>query len=233
VKQFIDQTFIARIDRDSAAVLEEMSFEHCVFINCCLSVTKDVRKRSTVRNVRLRGCRFESGVIGPAVLNEVVIDGLSSPDLILAWSPFFRHVALRNRVGAIRINKVPHFSDYDPKMLVSFDRARAEFYAATDWAIDISEAEFQEFSVRGIPAHLIRRDPATQVIVSREKAADTSWRDKVASWNSHWPMVIDMALEDGEPAVILFAPRATQKKRYQKLVDGLQNLRDIGVAEPD
>jgi len=29
------------------------------------------------------------------------------------------------------------------------------------------------------------------------------------------------------------APKGIQKARFQKLVDGLANLRDIGVADPD
>lgn len=233
MKEHVEQAFLALFDVDSGALYENLSFERCVFTNCNLAMTKRLEKRSTVRNVRLVDCRMQGGTIGPAILEDVLVDGLSAGDLVRVWSPFFRRVTLRNRMGSLKINKAPHFVDRDPQLLRTFDDARAEFYASVDWALDISEAKFTLFEASGVPARLIRRDPATQAVVLGEKAADRTWRKKVARWNKYWPMFITASLDYGDPDVVLVAPKAAPKKRFQELVDGIQNLRDLGVAEPD
>ena len=46
--------------------------------------------------------------------------------------------------------------------------ARAAFYAETDWALDISEAKLLGLRCEGVPLHLIRRDPQTQVILDKQ-----------------------------------------------------------------
>lgn len=106
-------------------------------------------------------CRLDGNAyIGPAVLEDVTIDGLSYSDLVVACGPVFRHVTLRRRVGAIKINAVPHMIDRSPRILADFAAARTRFYASTDWALDISEAEFREFEIEGVPADSSRsRDP--------------------------------------------------------------------------
>jgi hypothetical protein len=102
-----------------------------------------------------------------------------------------------------------------------------------DWALDISEALFKEFDMHGVPARLVRRDPATQVIVTREKALQPGWRSKLDPSNTFWPFVIDLFLQDGEPDIVLVAPKGKRKKDYLSLLDGLNDLRQAGVAEPD
>ncbi|MBZ0090224.1 MAG: hypothetical protein K8H90_07585 [Thermoanaerobaculia bacterium] len=235
MKVFEDRTFVARHDKDSSAVFEHAAFRRCIFVNCTLSDTKDVTRRSTVRDVALTDCRIEgSAVVGPAVLDEVVIDGLSYHDLVLAFGPLLRHVTLRNRVGAIKINAEPHMVDRSPAMLAAFAAARAEFYAATDWALDISEAEFTAFEIDGVPAQLIRRDRDTQAVVRRATLAGTERHNTIPAWNEHWSNVIELALEDdSEYDIVLVAPKAAPKRTFRKLVDGIQNLRDLGIAEPD
>ena len=119
-------------------------------------------------------------------------------------------------------------------MLAEFAAARATFYAATDWALDISEAEVLELEIEGVPADLIRRDPATQAIVRRGTVAGTSWQHAVPAWNEHWSTVIEMALdEESDDDIVLVAQKAAKRKKFQTLVDGIENLRDLGIAEPD
>jgi len=44
-----------------------------------------------------------------------------------------------------------------------FDEANAEYYSTVDWALDIGRGEFVELDLRSVPAHLVRRDPETEV----------------------------------------------------------------------
>ena len=119
-------------------------------------------------------------------------------------------------------------------MLADFAAARARFYAATDWALYISRAEVLELEIEGVPADLIRRDPATQAIVRRRTVAGTSWQDTIPPWNEHWSAVIEMALdEESDDDIVLVAPKAAKKKKFQRLLDGIENLRDLGIAERD
>lgn len=235
LKVFEGRTFVARHDTDSGAVVEHAVFRRCTFVNCTLSDTKDVTRRSTVRHVELIDCRVEGNAgVGPAVLDEVLIEGLSYHDLVLAFGPLFRHVTLRHRVGAIKINAEPHIVDRSPAMLAAFAAARARFYAATDWALDISEAEFTACEIDGVPADLIRRDLETQAIVRRAALAGRQWQNTIPAWNEHWSTAIELALEDdSEYDIILVAPRAAPKKTFRTLIDGIQNLRDLGIADPD
>lgn len=95
--------------------------------------------------------------------------------------------------------------------------------------LDIREAEFIEADLRGMPGHLVRRDPATQSLVTREKALQSAWRTLDFS-KTYWPDAIELFLEGGLSSVVLVAPKRVSS--FRKLLDGLEKLRDAGVAEP-
>jgi hypothetical protein len=97
--------------------------------------------------------------------------------------------------------------------------------------MDISEASFSTFDCEGIPSRLIRRDPDTQVVVKHEKIRRKGWQKKLASWNTHWPFILELRTWSPDQDFILVAPR--RSKGFRKLVEGLNDLRDAGIAEPD
>jgi hypothetical protein len=227
------QNFLQRFDRDSGALYESIQFINCNFDNCALSLTKSPGLRSIVRNVLVTNCVTSNCGIGPAVFEDVTVDGLDTNDLLILWSPLFKHVTLRGKVGKIKINTAAHFVDRSAEVQQPFDLARAKFYEEVDWALDISKAEFKEFDMHGVPARLVRRDTATQVVVTRERALQPGWRERLSATNTHWPFVIDMFLQDGEPDIVLVAPKGKRKRDFTRLVDGLAELRQAGVAEPD
>ena len=74
----------------------------------------------------------------------------------------------------------------------------------------------------------------TQVVVRRKNLARCGWRKKVAPWNRYWVDIIDVIFEDDPPDdAVLVAPKAVRKTKLQQMIDGLNDLRDIGVADPD
>src|SRR5262249_22631420 len=164
------KTFKKLFDDDSGAVFKDLAFNKCVFDNCALSLTKSPALRSTVRNVQITNCMSVNCGIGPAVFEDVVVDGLETNDLLILWGPLFEHMKLIGKIGRIKINTAAHFVDRSPETQGPFALAKSEFYKGVDWALDISEAHFREFDMHGVPARLVRRDPATQVVVTREKA---------------------------------------------------------------
>ncbi len=230
---FSSQEFDSLFDRCSGATFEDFKFERCTFNNCAISLTKEVPRRAVVRNVWLEQCTSINCGIGPAIFEDVTVDGLTTNDLLILWGPLFKHVTLKGKIGKIKINTAVHHVDRSPEVQSPFDSAQKSFYGAVDWALDIQEASFQEFDMHGVPASLVRRDPATQVVVTRQRALQEGWRDKISPKNTYWPFVIDMFLEDEEPDIVLVAPKGKPKKKYIELLDGLNDLRQAGVVEPD
>lgn len=231
--RYSNRTF-SRLFDDGGTTFTNMEFDNCVFDWCGLSLAKVVGRRSTVRNVRLLNCSSVNHCgIGPAIFEDVTVDGLATSFLLLLWCPLFKHVAIKGKIGRVRINQ--HVDGMDPSAEVQrpFDLARTRFYETVDWALDISAAEFKEFDMHGVPARLVRRDPATQVVVTREKALRPGWREQLSPGNTLWPLVIDMFLQDCEPDIVLVAPKGKPKREFASLVNGLNELRQAGVAEPD
>jgi hypothetical protein len=227
------KTFYKLYDDDSGIVIENLVLDACVFDNCTLSHTTNTARRSAVRNVRLKNCVSVNCDIGPAVFEDVTVDGLETNDLLILWGPLFNHVTLKGKIGKLKVNLAAHFVDRSPETQQPFNLARSRFYETVDWALDISEAHFKEFDMHGVPARLVRRDPATQVVVTREKALLPGWREQLSPSNTLWPLVIDMFLEDGEPDIVLVAPKGKPKRKFTALLEGLNELRRAGVAEPD
>lgn len=105
-------------------------------------------------------------------------------------------------------------------------------YETVDWAMDISEARFTgiEMSRCDIPARLIRRDPATQVVVTRESVSNGDWA--TASTDSGgWQIAIEDFLASGVPDTVLVACK--RGRFFKGQLAAIKRLRDMEVALPD
>ena len=234
MRRIADRQFVSLFDDRRASQFEDLQFERCVFTNCVLAQSTDPGVRSHVRNVEMTNCQAVGCSIGPALLENVVVDGLTTADLLIVWGALFRRVTLQGRMGSVKVNAYPDIDERNTRLCRPFDQARSKFYDATDWALDISNAVFASFDATGIPARLIRRDPVTQAVVRRANVEKGNWRKKVPAWNRHWVDTIDVIFDDDPPEdAVLVAPRAARKAKLQTLIEGLDNLRQLGVADPD
>jgi hypothetical protein len=129
MKEFGNRQFLSLFDDDSAAMFADRTFERCLFTNCVLANTERIDRRSTVKNVTLTDCRQVGCAVGPAILEDVLVDGLDTSDLFIVWGALFRRVTLRNRVGSIKINPYPQIDESNAKLARPFDHAREDFYA--------------------------------------------------------------------------------------------------------
>lgn len=222
------QTFIGLKDIDSGRVLEDLELERCTFEGCGLSTTDLPERRTIVRNVVARNCRLAGVSVGPAIFEDVLVDGLAIHDLQLVWGASFRHVTLRGRIGRIAVRPTLP-AEEPPGAARRIADANRAFYETVDWALDISGAEFAEFEAAGIPARLIRRDPETQVVVTRAAAQRGDWRqlDLTGTW---WAIALEQLAKGEYPDEVFVAPRRHRKLR--QLVAGLRRLQDAGIAEP-
>jgi len=230
---FENRTFGRLFDRDSGRLFNGIEFQHCYFQGCALSLTHSPELRSTVRDVILRDCEQRGCIIEAAVFDTVTVDGLETNGLLQTWATVCNHVTLRGRIERLMCSSALA-PDVDglapPSHQRRFDDANETFYASVDWALDIREAEFEECDLRGVPGHLIRRDPSTQVLITRSAAMTGRWRSLDLS-DTYWPTALDFFLESQAKNIVLVAPK--RHRKFKRYLDGLLKLRDCGVAEPD
>lgn len=231
--EYKSHTFRKLYDRDGALCLEDIRLENCVFENCALSLTKDVHLRSAVRNVSVKNCKANGCGIGPAIFENVEVDGLETNDLLIVWAATFHHVKLAGKIGKIKINPWAHFADRTEATQGPFNRSREAFYRTIDWALDISEARFKGFDVTGIPARLFRRDPESQAVVTRERVTAENGQRIAKADGNPWLPWIRGALSDGSSDGVLVTPLGAPKTQYEKFLHGLQQLRDLGIVEAE
>lgn len=229
-KIFANQEFRSFYDRNSGRIFRDLEFRKCRFISSSLSITRNPKRRSIVRNVRLTQCEEIGCAIDTAIIEDTIIDGLKTSDLFQCWGAVYKHVTLKGNIGRIMISPFVATAMAKPREQAAFDKANEEYYKTVNWALDITEGRFYECELQRVPARLIKRDPETQVVITREKAVLGEWK-KLDLSKTHWATSIEFFLERGDPDVVLVAPKRHPK--YPDLLDGLKMLRDAGVAEPD
>ncbi|MGN7160043.1 hypothetical protein [Sphingomonas sp. SAFR-052] len=236
MKEFKNETFSRLFDRGDRRRIEDMAFHECQFENCALSLTEDIAQMSEVRRVEMVDCAINGCHTGPMVASEVTISGLKTNDLLIFWSPFLDRVVLSGEIGKIKINANGGTSTVSRRQQQFFDEYRAKFYAGVEWALDISKASFKEFDIRGVPGKLIRRDPESQILITRERAlefATRGWEKQLDSSNKIWPFMVNLFLSDGDADTVFVAPLGAAKAKRDVMLNGLHELRRIGLAEPD
>jgi hypothetical protein len=236
MKEFHNERFYQLYDRGDQLRLEDMKFENCEFTRCAISLTEQFGRMSTVQNVSLTDCAFINCQTGPTIFSNIAINNLKASDLLILWSPYFDRVTFSGDICKIKVNTTADPSTWENEKQKPFNDFRKQFYANVEWALDISQARFKEFDLESVPAHLVRRDPESQIVVTREKAlqfARPGWEKLLDPACKHWAFVIDLFLSDGDADVVLIAPLGAVKAKRDPLLKGLQELRRIGLAEPD
>jgi hypothetical protein len=161
---------------------------------------------------------------------------LKTNDLLILWSPYLDRVELSGDIGKMKVNVAADPSTRGKPAQKPFDEYRTQFYSSVEWALDISRARFKEFDIRGVPGKLIRRDPESQVLITRKRAlqvATAGWKQQLDPSNKLWPFMIDLFLGDGDADTVFVAPLGASKAKRDPLLKGLQEFRRIGLAEPD
>lgn len=230
---FTGQTFESWQDRPSllpwqrGRFFEDLEFLECVFDRCLISVTADPRRRSRARNLRFVNCSAKAVTIYSLEAERVVVDGLRTESLLQVVGAVFKHCILKGKIGSILIcGPRGDIGSIQERQLL--EQCNAKFYSDVDWALDISGGEFAEIDLRGVPGHLIKRDPSTQALVSRQRALEGKWRELDLS-GTHWPIALEKLAESGRTSEVFVAGRGA--RNFKKLLDGLNRLRDAGVAE--
>ncbi|MEX2316722.1 MAG: hypothetical protein WD669_06195 [Pirellulales bacterium] len=235
VRVFKDEKFHRFVDYDSGAVISDLTFRDCEFQGCLVGITKNPQRRTKIRNVSLINCSDNGSSIGNAIVEDVLVENFKAPGLFQTFGAVFKHVILRGRFDRLMIcnYELPDSMvnpPYQYEIVDAFREANAEYYQNVDWALDISEADFKSFELRGVPTHLVRRDPDTQIVVTRAKALKGEWKE-LEFEDTLFATSIEMFLQRGEPSYVLIAPK--RHRKFLLYLHDLQLLREAGIAEPD
>ena len=216
--------------------LTDVELRRCTFVDCQHPGWHQPNERPVLRRVNLVRCHARASELGPVIAEDSTIDtiwfhrGIWGPQLIAGCA--FRHVVIRGNVtGGLRFGISPgwHRPSVPPSIAEDpFHQANAAFYADVDWALDISEANFTsvEMSWCDIPARLIRRDPETQVVVTRESVAAGDWR--ATCGDSPLWVGVERFLAAGLPDTVLVAAR--RSKRFPTDKAAIDRLCAEGMA---
>ena len=221
-----NQRFRGQRSSDGGLVLEGFTFERCVFDNCSLGSLDD---RSTepviIRSSTVVRCKGRAVFLGWVVVEDCLIDGWSG-GAYPTDEPLFRRVTVRGNIDAIDVRH-PRQLRRDRSDRIARHEA---FYADVEWALDIREARFRRCDISGVPGRLVRRDPSTQILVTRERLARSRWQDLGylgTSWRVGFERMLDAGIED---RVYVAEPRGKDFVAQLALI-GI--LREAGIAEPD
>ncbi len=260
---FRDQIFDGAHPADG--VYDGLRFERCFFDSCVVYPRPPGLERTRLKNITVVDCRVWACHVEWAIVEDVVVDGLktgvagggkTTPFRVVGAA--LKHVVLRGEIGSVAIVSAatagppekpsifvrlfqPTEMAWRSREIARQTRAReidAEnvlSYKETDWALDIREARFYSLTVQGVPSNLIRRDAATQAVVTRN-AATRLLGDALerfpALGETYWLYELDRFLQrDTAEDVVLVAPK--RHPNFKEELDGIRMLREAGVAEPD
>ena len=183
-------------------LLEHLNIVRASQVNCSIS-------EATIRDVRLTDLKR-----------------LGSAPLFL-WGCLYERVTLSGRISALKINR--NIGATNAEHQRAHDASTVQFYSKSDWALDISAAEFPGgVTFEAIPGDKVRRDPNRQVLVTRDALAQADWRNIDFDGTA-----IDMALSWFEQGSlfdnVVLVERSDRKwaKRDQAV---LRKLCDAGIA---
>lgn len=216
-------------DSDSAAVFEGYVFNRCEFDDCLVSLATRPELRATIRNCQLIRCvAHQNCTINTSIVEDCVVDGLhTKAGPLFLQGAVFKHVVIRGAIGRVIVgNPIARGGGVDRAFL----EANATYYRDVDWALDLTMCDAAELELSMVPGHLVRRDPTSQILVTRERALANDWRG-VDTGATAYDIAIERMLDEGRESEVLVAPR--RHKSFMMHIAVQKRLRDAGIAEPD
>ena len=229
MEKYFNQTFECFYDQETQEIFENIEFDKCVFDNCRISQTNNPFYRSTVRNVKLTNCKTIHSDTGIAIIEDVMVENLTVVQILQIYGSVYKHVTLKGKIGDIMLCDFPPLNVFDEEEQEAVRCENREYYAGIDWALDISQAEFTDCDIRGVPSDLIRRDPETQMILRREKAERIDWSKLPLKRGRLFQIIADNMFDFGYDDTLLIA--AKRARDFTELMHDLKVLKEEGWVE--
>ncbi len=239
--EFKGKTFGSLRDRDSGRTFSGFSFVDCHFQSCLIYCEfAELERRTRVTNIEARSCSHAGCGLKGGIVEDVLVENFKTAKMFDTRGTVFKHVTFKGKNGRLMFSDLFDlpFKGKTTSLQRTFEKANAEYYSTVDWALDIKEAEFDDFDCRGVPSRLVRRNPETQMMLTKERVLAN--KDTIGVGGEHWEGMIKLFLDDSlgfaSPAgdAIYVVPRKPPRGfDRQSLVAGIEALRRAGVAEPD
>jgi hypothetical protein len=224
-----NEKFLNLVDADSAGSFEDFEIEKCHFESCYLSSTLDPKLRTWVKNVHLLNCSQKNSVVNCAIIENSTIENLKTKTLLQFWGAVFNEVVFKGNVGSIMISPLVHTASAPAEVQKMFEKENNAYYKKVKWAIDISQASFEECDIRGLSSKLIIRDQSTQMILTREKAEEIDWEDLNLENEKYFAIIVNMMLKKNYDDTVIVAPKAN--KRFESILKDLKKLKKENIVE--
>ncbi|MFD1543477.1 hypothetical protein [Nonomuraea guangzhouensis] len=197
--------------------------DRCQFVNCSLVQRDDPEYGLVVRDIVASRCALRGSVVQGVRFEDVLVERLTTTGMIHLEACVFRHVTLRGPMNSMMT--IPPAPFWPDESQAAFTASAVAFYRDVDWALDISQAEFAEADFYWVPGELVRRDPATQLLLRRSSFDGVD--------HASLPLDAQIAAERFESTpfdtVVAIAP--TRSKHFAERLAALNELRRRGLAE--
>jgi hypothetical protein len=204
--------------------LSDFSVAHMSINNCAIPIAPRPEQRITLRSISIYQCEHYACSAHGARFQDIQVTDLRgySNGSSQLYGCVYSHVTLRGRMGGLRF--VPRASPFDSSLNEPYLAANAAEYRSIDWALDITEAKFGHFfSLVGIPASLIRRDPAQHFVMTREAALVVAHDPGPSVWAGSAQELLELGLSG---AVLVIGGSSRLLREYR---EDVQRLRDRGL----
>jgi hypothetical protein len=205
----------------------------CTFDNCSVAMTADPGRMTRVSHVELIDCTNFNSQIGACFLSDVRLENLRTGDLMLVWAPTLTRVTLTGKIGRVKLNDSIRLSRITPEEEKAWSEMRRAHHAQVDWALDISAAKPLLLEIAGIPAAKIRRNPETQIVVTKERLDDKRQIDSIPGLDEDLRFMLESFVVGDAFDRVFVAPTGRAARQFKRHLDGFAALRRAGLAEPD
>lgn len=206
-----------------AVRVQDVRAVDCTFVSC----HTDPRAFATFEHIEIERVVCRSSALSNVICRHVTVDTCTVKGKPGRPEPFVVKNGLYDRVKLV--------GDFEGGVLLRTDTYRcsdaikkriATFYDDVEWALDIRGARFRALTLRGVPGHLVRRDPERHVLLRQDRlAADSSWR----RWNKRLTVHLELALD--KPGDWIFHIANDLSPRFQEQLADIAKLREAGFAE--
>ncbi len=239
--EFRDKTFGSLHDHNSGRTYAGVSFFNCHFQSSTMYCeAADIGRRTHVRAIEFHNCSHAGCAIKGGIIEDVLVENFKTAKMFHTWGTVFRHVTFKGKIGRVMLSdlfEMP-FKGNITSVQRAFEKANAQYYSEVDWALDIREAEFDDFDCRGVPSRLVRRNPETQMMLTRERVL--AHKDAIGAGGKHWEDMVKLFLDDSlgfasptGDAIYIVPRKPPDGFDRSSLIAGIAALRKAGVAEPD
>ncbi|MCM2565101.1 hypothetical protein O3299_05635 [Janthinobacterium sp. SUN176] len=209
----------------SGITIEKWKFENCAFGYNSIPFSK---KRDSIRNSELIDCKLSKCLMGPAEIHTTRICDLSG-DMLICWGTLFDQVVLEGKISPLILHGLPN-SNPDVTIKEAHHSKAKNFYAVVPWALDISEAKFEDFSIRtgAIPLSLVRRDINSQFLVRNVEERLSRSNIDALPVSRYTKVVLEIMTDEGLDETLLVAPKL-DKPLYSQVLHDAEVLAKNGL----